>query len=863
MIYFILDNKTKGDIININKIFILGIIVIAYIVVSGHPLLITEVMPNPAGHEPDNEWIEIHNPTGTAYCIDAWRVGDQEGQWIIPNPTGGDDYVLYPDGYLTFANNADSFLAHYGYEPDLALVTGATSAVQITINGSVYLANTSDQVYLRDPSDSIIDCVQWGSTYETGADSIWYPLSASPPEGDPCIRNPQDAEGIETNGEVSEQLSSVWTTCSAISETFEGPNTGGFNPSGLSGLIISGLIHDPTSPASSENVQIRTKIKSDTILVFAYMIYTISDFSDCDTSNMIQLNDSIYIDTISAYPVGTRVKYYISASNANNDSTVSPLSAPIAYNEYIVSEGSNFYEVHFNKSTDQSVGILNFADPFDSLDWHMAKYIGSATKSVDACLYDLDRQIVADSLISAHNRGVNVRFITDADNSANAQVIELETAGIPVIDDAFPIGYGGSNIMHNKFVIIDTQTTLSGSYNVTDNGTDKNANNQVIINDILIAENYTKEFTEMWGSNTMTPNAANSKFAGSKSDNINHIFYIDEDTIEVYMSPSDGCASKIMDAIATADTSIYFCIYVFSSQSIADAMKDRHDNNGVTVRGVFDATFWNQDYSKSLDLRGDWNAGNDNNPWSPVADVFVDSVDGNLLHHKYMLIDADDWPSNPIVITGSYNWSAAAETGNDENVLIIHSSYFADLFLQEFAARYYEAGGSGSFTINTDIENIALNVFRSGDDVIIDYDIVKTGFSHINVYMEDIQVAASEINRGRLYHTNPEGGIYTVCISQENGIEREIGSFIIGKNNIFSFISENRLFSDKKIYRALIKSSNAVSAELYNIAGECIDKQTVASGTHYIAPNNLPAGIYYIKFISNNSELKDKIIKVR
>ena len=851
-----------------NRNLILFILIFSVVsTVNAHPILITEILPNPSGIEPNGEWIEIHNPTGTAYCVDGWEVGDGtgEGTWTIPDPSGDDDYILYPGGYITFANNADSFLVKYSYNPDLAKIPGSTSAIQLNLNGTLYLANTSDQVYLRDKTDSIIDCLQWGSIYETGADSIWYPLGSAALSDDPFIRNPQDIEGTEDFGEVSEQLAESWTTTSAISETFEGPGTGGFNPSGLSGIILSDLIHIPTSPSPTEDVQIKCKMLSDTIIDFTYMIYTISDFSNPDTSIMIQLNDSIYIDTISAYPIGTIVKYYVSAANIDGDSMKIPLSAPSSYREYIVSEGSDFYEAHFNKTVDNSVGIINFADGEDSLDFHIAKHIGQANKTIDICLYDLDRQVIADSLISAYNRGINVRFITDADNRAIAQVVELEAAGITVIDDAFPVGYGGSNIMHNKFTIIDTQTIISGSYNVTDNGTDRNANNQVMIKDILIAENFTKEFTEMWGSETMVPDANNSKFAGSKTDNMNHVFYINDDTIKVYMSPSDGCAAKIINAIETADTSIYFCYYVFSSQSIADAMKDRYDNNGVDVRGVFDVTFWNQDYSKSLDLRGDWNSTNSNNPWSPPADVFVDNVDGNLLHHKYMLIDPDNWMSNPIVITGSYNLSASAETGNDENILIIHSRYFAELFLQEFAARYHEAGGTESFSINTNINAINISVKRNNENVIINYDLSMNGFTGIKVSFNDNIIAYEHNDEGQIIHKNPKRSVYTISAITLSGNERIIGSFAVNEfSNVLSVISENRIFSDIKIYRAKIKSNEEINIEVYNIAGERIYHK-IAKGPEIIfeMKKDIPAGIYYVKFISSGQELIDKLIKVR
>ena len=66
---------------------------------------------------------------------------------------------------------------------------------------------------------------------------------------------------------------------------------------------------------------------------------------------------------------------------------------------------------------------------------------------------------------------------------------------------------------------------------------------------------------------------------------------------------------------------------------------------------------------------------------------------GDLLHHKFIVIDAGKPDSDPIVITGSHNWTSAADDNNDENTLIIHSSEIASKYLSEFQARYTEAGG--------------------------------------------------------------------------------------------------------------------------------------------------------------------------
>jgi phosphatidylserine/phosphatidylglycerophosphate/cardiolipin synthase-like enzyme len=63
-------------------------------------------------------------------------------------------------------------------------------------------------------------------------------------------------------------------------------------------------------------------------------------------------------------------------------------------------------------------------------------------------------------------------------------------------------------------------------------------------------------------------------------------------------------------------------------------------------------------------------------------------LDGNRnsMHHKVIVIDGE------IVITGSYNFSNNAEKRNDENVLILHSSEIAGLYLSEFERVWVEAG---------------------------------------------------------------------------------------------------------------------------------------------------------------------------
>lgn len=57
---------------------------------------------------------------------------------------------------------------------------------------------------------------------------------------------------------------------------------------------------------------------------------------------------------------------------------------------------------------------------------------------------------------------------------------------------------GVSLKMHNKFVIIDEELVLTGSYNWAKKSTAENNENVVILSDKSAVQNYTKEFEKLW-----------------------------------------------------------------------------------------------------------------------------------------------------------------------------------------------------------------------------------------------------------------------------------------------------------------------------------------------------------------------------
>ncbi len=374
--------------------------------------------------------------------------------------------------------------------------------------------------------------------------------------------------------------------------------------------------------------------------------------------------------------------------------------------------------VYFSQSVDNSYARFGRAAQQTNIFNRFAQRVNSAKYSIDLCFYLIgssDFDSPAQVLINAYNRGVKVRIIYDYDKDRveNNAIQLLKSANIPMISDKFGSSDGDA-AMHNKFMIVDYRDKSSasddwlwtGSYNLTKSATVDNAENAIEIQDQALAACYTLEFNEMWGSDTDTPDPTKSKFSYRKTNNTPHVFNINGIEIQQYMSPSDQGVNQIVNAIQSAQSSIYFCMLIFQTSSnptkIADAMKARWLSiPNFKVKGVFDEE---QNFNSSLSQYYNM-MGTGSKPWNPPADVYLDKENYGTLHHKYLIIDSNGSTGQSTVITGSYNWSNAAETFNDENFLIIKDSTIANLYLQEFAARYHKAGGTDELTV-TSVEAI-------------------------------------------------------------------------------------------------------------------------------------------------------------
>jgi phosphatidylserine/phosphatidylglycerophosphate/cardiolipin synthase-like enzyme len=135
--------------------------------------------------------------------------------------------------------------------------------------------------------------------------------------------------------------------------------------------------------------------------------------------------------------------------------------------------------------------------------------------------------------------------------------------------------------------------------------------------------------------------------------------------ISVYFSPQGGCTEAIVAELNQARSNILVHAYSFTSDTIAKALTVAH-RRGVKIRVILDKSQRTANYSSADFLS---NAG---------IETLIDAEHA-IAHNKVMIIDG------VTVITGSFNFTKAAENSNSENLLVIRDCTLAEKYLANWA----------------------------------------------------------------------------------------------------------------------------------------------------------------------------------
>ncbi len=324
-----------------------------------------------------------------------------------------------------------------------------------------------------------------------------------------------------------------------------------------------------------------------------------------------------------------------------------------------------FWEVYFTAPT----GSRDASTYTGGIDQVLAADLANVTQTLDIAAYEFNDPALTTAVLAAKARGVRVRVVTDDDagiNDADTTLHQLEQAGIPIVND------DRSALMHDKFMILDSATVWTGSWNYTINGTYRNNNNALVLHSQPAVQDYQTEFNEMFNDGKFGPT--------SPVNTPREQFTQDGDPVGIYFASEEDVKTDVVAALLTAQHSIRFMTFSFTLDDVGQALLDKA-GAGVDVSGIFETTGSETRFAELTSL---FCAG------LPVRQ------DGNpfVLHHKVFIVDG------ATVLTGSFNYSASANDSNDENLVIITDPDLAAQYTAEFDRRWAEAHTPSGLSCN-------------------------------------------------------------------------------------------------------------------------------------------------------------------
>ncbi len=315
----------------------------------------------------------------------------------------------------------------------------------------------------------------------------------------------------------------------------------------------------------------------------------------------------------------------------------------------------------------------------DDLEAVIVDFIDGAEKRLEVAVQELDNENIVGALIRARQRKCVVKVVLEGSYLSVDRAIAkpLEPGGTNETNRFFHDGILRANIdvktdfnphiFHQKFIIRDRRSLLTGSTNFTPTGTGQNLNHLVIIHDKAIAKTYYREYREIQQGHFGKLNEGHDPAPPDVE--------VSKVPIRVVFAPDHNPEMEIMKQMQKAKKRIDFAIFTFSQSSGIDDTMIAMVDAGRKVRGALNGEAANQVWAATRPVR---NAG---------AELHLVRKKGKLnkLHHKLMVLDGQ------VVIAGSFNYTGPATRLNDENVMILgdlHSTDAASVAAQKKLGKF-------------------------------------------------------------------------------------------------------------------------------------------------------------------------------
>jgi phosphatidylserine/phosphatidylglycerophosphate/cardiolipin synthase-like enzyme len=132
---------------------------------------------------------------------------------------------------------------------------------------------------------------------------------------------------------------------------------------------------------------------------------------------------------------------------------------------------------------------------YDDPESIILQQLDGAEESIQIAMYYFTDSQLAQALVAANNKGVEVKIYLDS-SQIDGQYSKSRfflNEGIKNIRIS-----SNPDLMHNKFAIIDSKIVLTGSYNWTASASERNDENLVVLDDEEIVQRYQAYFNTLW-----------------------------------------------------------------------------------------------------------------------------------------------------------------------------------------------------------------------------------------------------------------------------------------------------------------------------------------------------------------------------
>jgi phosphatidylserine/phosphatidylglycerophosphate/cardiolipin synthase-like enzyme len=295
----------------------------------------------------------------------------------------------------------------------------------------------------------------------------------------------------------------------------------------------------------------------------------------------------------------------------------------------------------------------------DDLEKVIVGFIDGAEKRLEIAVQELESRPIAEAIVRARLRGLLVKLVVEQDylkasrrhenpweplgkNEPNREILTaILRCNVDIKTDY------NTSIFHQKFIVRDRASLLTGSTNFTPTGTHANLNHVVIVHDAKVAKLYAREFRELQQGHFGKRNEGHDP----APDDV----VVSDVPIRVLFAPDHNPEMEIMKQMMKARHRIDFAIFTFAKSSGIDDTMIRLRDLDMPIRGAFDGRQGAQDWAALPALK------------QKACELWAVPSRGGVrkLHHKLMVLDDE------VVIAGSFNYTAPANKLNDENIIIL------------------------------------------------------------------------------------------------------------------------------------------------------------------------------------------------